>query len=295
MKKWIKRILVVVLLAVFLFSGGTILVVLRQYEESRETYDNAAAAYTRPNPAGNGAAGAAAGGAAPAETGGAGEAGSSAAADPADGAAVLSAERVRECAPITVDFAGLQAANPDVVGWIWCEGTAINYPLLQGPDNDYYLHRSYDRSSNAAGSIFVEELNRPGLADANTIIYGHNMRNGSMFAALQNWADQSFYEAHPVLWLLTPERDYRVEIMAGYTTSGGSDAYSIYTEPGPELDAYLETALARSDFRAAAEPEPGARWVLLSTCTYVFETSRYVLHGMLCPVDSAGGAPKAEP
>ena len=292
MRKWIRRILVIVLSAVFLFSGGTVLVVLHQYRESRESYDSAAAAYTRPNPAaeavpsvgaGNGAAGA---GGSPA----AGDAPVAAGEAPAPEAEPP--ERV--LAPITVDFEALRAVNADVAGWIYCEGTAINYPLLQGPDNDYYLHRSYDGSRNAAGSIFVEELNRPVFADANTILYGHNMRDGSMFAALQSWADQSFYEAHPVLWLLTPERDYRVELLAGYTTSADSETYSIFAEPGPELDAYLTAALGRSDFRAAVSPAPGARWVLLSTCTYLFESARYVLHGMLCPADSAAGKPIAD-
>ena len=293
MRKWIRRILVIVLSAVFLFSGGTVLVVLHQYRESRESYDSAAAAYTRPNPAaeavpsvgaGNGAAGA----------GGSPAAGETPAAAAGEAPAPEAEPPERVLAPITVDFEALRAVNADVAGWIYCEGTAINYPLLQGPDNDYYLHRSYDGSRNAAGSIFVEELNRPVFADANTILYGHNMRDGSMFAALQNWADQSFYEAHPVLWLLTPERDYRVELLAGYTTSADSETYSIFAEPGPELDAYLTAALGRSDFRAAVSPAPGARWVLLSTCTYLFESARYVLHGMLCPADSAAGKPIAD-
>lgn len=286
MKKWLKRVLVIVLLAVFLFSAGTVLVVSRQYAESREGYEEATAAFTISNSAASasGSAGAAEGGSAAAPGDGT---------DAASGGGEPSAAPARELPPLRVDFAALRAVNEDVVGWIYCEGTAISYPLVRGADNDYYLHRSYDRSRNAAGSIFMEELNSPDFSDGNTILYGHNMRDGSMFAALQSWLEPSFYEAHPVLWLLTPEQDYRVELMAAYTTSADSESYTIFSAPCRELDDYALTAIDRSAFRPAVQPVAGARWVLLSTCAYIFDSARYVLHGMLCPVDSAGGAPRA--
>ena len=290
MKKWLKRVLVIVLLAVFLFSAGTVLVVSRQYAESREGYEEATAAFTRPNSAASASGGAGAAGGSASESGSteAPESGTEA----APGGEAASAP-ARELPPLQVDFAALRAVNEDVVGWLYCEGTAISYPLVRGADNDYYLHRSYDRSRNAAGSIFMEELNSPDFSDGNTILYGHNMRDGSMFAALQSWLEPSFYEAHPVLWLLTPEQDYRVEVMAAYTTSADSETYTIYSAPCPELDGYAQAAIGRSAFRPAVQPAPGARWVLLSTCAYIFDSARYVLHGMLCPVDSVGGVPRA--
>lgn len=188
-----------------------------------------------------------------------------------------------DIAPITVDFAALQSVNEDVVGWIYCEGTDINYPVLQGEDNDYYLHHTYNREENRAGSIFVEALNTPGFADSNTIIYGHHMKNGSMFATLRNWADQTYYEEHPVFWLLTPEQDYRIVLFSGYTTAAVSDTYTIYQGPCQEFDDYVQAALASSDFKADITPESGDRCVLLSTCEYDFQDARYVLHGVLKP------------
>lgn len=85
--------------------------------------------------------------------------------------------------------------------YLYGEDTVINYPIVQAEDNDYYLHRNYDRTYNVSGSIFVEAENRPGFLDCDTILYGHHMNDGSMFAGIDNWGKQAYYEAHPVLWL----------------------------------------------------------------------------------------------
>ena len=198
-----------------------------------------------------------------------------------------------EAAPIVVDFEALKAVNEDVVGWIYCEGTVINYPVVQGEDNDLYLHHSYDKAYSVSGSIFVDSGNRKGFVDSNTIIYGHHMKNGSMFASLSKWSDQQYYEEHPVMWLLTPERDYKVELFSGYTTSAYAETYTMFPEPGAEVDAYLERAAGQSDFQPAEGTglDGEAHYVLLSTCAYVFDNARSVLHGKLVPVDSAGGVP----
>lgn len=194
--------------------------------------------------------------------------------------------------PIAVDFHRLQEMNRDVAGWIYCEGTPINYPVMKGADNDFYLRHSYDGANSRAGSIFVEAANRPGFADANTILYGHHMKDGSMFASLELWADQEFYEEHPVMWLLTPEQDYKVILCSGYTTAANSEAYTIFTDSGKELGEYLEKCIGKSDFKAdesyriKGEGLGNAvdKSIVLSTCSYVFEDARYVVHGFLVPV-----------
>lgn len=274
MGKIIRRIVMILLLIVFLGSVGMVGWIMHQYHEIDQLYDAAVAQYT----------------------GGAGKTTPPPALVSADPEAAEVSEapaRQLEIAPITVDFAALQAVNPEVVGWIYCEDTGLNYPVLQSSDNDYYLHRSYDGSYNFSGSIFVEAENRPGFADSNTIIYGHNMKNDSMFACLSDWADQAFYEAHPIIWLLTPERDYKIQLVSGYTTSAYSETYVIFSESGEEFGAYLRHAVEQSDFQANAELDEQGRYVLLSTCAYVFDNARYVLHGQLLPADSAGGIPVA--
>lgn len=193
-------------------------------------------------------------------------------------------------APIQVDFAALQTENPQVVGWIYCEDTVINYPVLQGNDNSYYLSHAYDGTESSNGSIFVEAENAVGFADANTIIYGHNMKNRTMFGTLEDWARQDYYEAHPVLWLLTPEQDYRLVLFSGYTTWGGSEVYTLFPAYGAELEAYLQAAVQKSDFAASVALPSDGHYVLLSTCAYAFQNARYVLHGVLEPVEKTAGA-----
>ena len=190
--------------------------------------------------------------------------------------------------PITVDFEALRKINEDVVGWIYCEGTRINYPVLQGENNEYYLNHNYRMSEDRAGSIFVEMKNTRDFADANTIIHGHHMKNGAMFATLSDWADQAYYEEHPIMWLLTPEQNYRVDLFAGYLTPATSDTYLIFKDPGKYFDVYLSQVVAVSDIQSDVELPGDGHYVILSTCEYDYQDARYVLYGLLTPADGAG-------
>jgi len=197
----------------------------------------------------------------------------------------------RILAPVRVDFPSLLEVNSDVKGWIYCQDTNIDYPVLYGETNDTYLRHTYDKAYNIAGSIFIESENDPNLKDYNTIIYGHHMNDGSMFAGLEHRAEQSYYDEHPVMWLLTPERDYLLVLASGYTTSAYSDTYAVITEPGENLTSYILDFLAKSDFKTDLLLPLDGRYVVLTTCAYVFDNARYVLHGLLVPADSAGGRP----
>lgn len=271
MRTAVRRIAMILLLAAFLVSAGTVTYVKRQYRESAQRYELASQRYTLP--------------AAPLSAGSP----SNTAEQPPEGTAEN--DLPLEYAPIAVDFDALRAVNPDIVGWIYCEDSVINYPVLQAADNDYYLHRSYDRSNQFSGSIFVDAANRPGFVDCNTILYGHHMNDGSMFASLDLWADQSYYEAHPVLWLLTPEQDYKLVLFSGYTTSAFSDIYTVRPEPDAGWQEYLEDLVRQSDFQADVDLSGCERTVMLSTCAYVFDFARHVLHAALIPVEHAGSDP----
>lgn len=91
---------------------------------------------------------------------------------------------------LEIDFAGLKAVNPDVIAWIQILALDISYPVVQGKDNAYYLHHLFSGESNINGSIFVDCHNQPDFTDQNTIVYGHNMKNGSMFGTLDKYQDQ---------------------------------------------------------------------------------------------------------
>lgn len=250
MAKWIKRILLLVILAVFLFSVGTLALKAWQDYQSRQNYQTAAGQFT------------------------------------ADTAADDTAP---DKAPFAVDFDALHAVNPDVVGWIRCEGTVIDYPVLRGATNDTYLRTLYDGTYSMAGSIFVETANAGDFSDYNTIVYGHNMNDGSMFGSLASWQEQSFYDEHRWMWLLTPTQAYRIDLLGGYYTDAFSATYTIFNESGQPLDDYLAACLAQSAFVAEAKPEAGARYVLLSTCadSELVNEARFVLHGKLVPVAPA--------
>ncbi len=181
-----------------------------------------------------------------------------------------------EKCPITVDFDELTAVNPDVVGWIYCEDSQVNYPVLHAEDNDKYLHMMYNGEYNKAGSIFMDCANNPDLSDLNTLIYGHHMKNGSMFAMLHEYRSQEFYEGHKVFWYLTPVNTYKLYPIAGYVGDSVAEVYSHFTEP-EQLDSYLAFAFSHSDFQADYIPKVIDRIVVLSTCAYEFEDARYVV------------------
>ncbi len=127
---------------------------------------------------------------------------------------------------LSVDFKALKAENPDVVAWIDAPGPEISYPVVQGTDNSYYLKRTFRGSYNFAGCIFMDSGSSLLKPDGNTVLYGHNMRNGSMFGRLRKYRDKSFYEEYPEFYLYLPDGEiYRCQITAGFDM--GADAASL--------------------------------------------------------------------
>lgn len=106
-----------------------------------------------------------------------------------------------------IDLAGLQKENPDCIGWLYQENSdQISYPIMYSGDDSYYLHTTPDKKYASAGSIFVEGENNPDFSDSHTIIYGHNMRNLSMFGSLKFYHDKGYYEEHPYFQIRTGRR-----------------------------------------------------------------------------------------
>ena len=183
---------------------------------------------------------------------------------------------LREAAPIQVDFEALHQKNPDIIAWIYSPDTPINYPVAQAEDNSYYLRRLIDGTRNTAGTIFVDFRNAPDLSDRNTLVYGHNMKNNTMFGTLSEYRKQSYYDAHSTLWLLTPDAAYKLEPLSGFVTRADSDSYTLF-ETQEELAAYLAEAVSQSGFRTDVDPDTVERIVTLSTCTYQGDDKRFIL------------------
>lgn len=188
-----------------------------------------------------------------------------------------------ETAPVEVDFGPLLETNPDVVGWLYCPDSQINLPLVQGTDNAKYLGTLLDGTANASGTLFLDYQNAGDFSDTNTVIYGHNMNNGTMFAGLLKFWSEDYYETHPSMWLLTPQGDYRVELLAGFVTYASAPVYAIDAEP-EEVVKTVENAMAQSSFRTEATISPEDRFLTMSTCSYEFDEARYVVIGRLVPL-----------
>ena len=193
-------------------------------------------------------------------------------------------ETEKEKPPVSVDFDTLLSQNRDVVGWLYCEDTPLSYPVAQSYDNDYYLRRMLNGKYNISGTVFMDYRCSADCSDLNTIIYGHNMDDDSMFGTFMNYKEQGYYDKHPVIWFLTPERDYKIELLAGYVTPSTSDAYDeIFSHE--ELDAHVRSAMEKSTFKSVAAYSSGDRIITLSTCSGEYETARYVLVGLLKPLN----------
>lgn len=183
-----------------------------------------------------------------------------------------------EAAPITVDFISLLEQNSDIVGWIYCPDTPINYPVVQAEDNDRYLRRDLNGKYLVSGTVFVDYHNREIGEDENYIVYGHNMKDGSMFSSLAKYKEQSYYDEHPVLYYLTPNGDYKIELFAGIVVKRDALVYV----PNPdeaEFTEFLRNAKDKSTFQSDVEITENDTLITLSTCSYEYNNARYIVIG----------------
>lgn len=186
-----------------------------------------------------------------------------------------------ESAPISVDFEALIQENADIIGWLYCENTPINYPVVQADDNDYYLRRDLHGNYLKNGTLFVDYRCPAVGTGQNYIIYGHNMKNASMFGTLINYNRQAYYEEHPVLYYLTPNGDYRIDLFSGFTANANSDIYRTEIGDSAEFEAFLQALTAKSTFASNVTVSGDDHIVMLSTCSYEFNDARYVVFGKL--------------
>ncbi len=181
-----------------------------------------------------------------------------------------------------IDFEGLRKINEDLVAWIQIPGIGLDYPVVQGEDNNTYLHQTYEKNYNFAGTIFIDYENKRDFSDCNTLVYGHNMKNGSMFGMLKKYrADETLYNTSKYFWILTPEKNYRYEIIAAYTTSVNSETYTLFKGPGSEFLEYEKKMFQNSEIQTDASAEDADvkdKIVTLSTCTGN-QATRFVVQG----------------
>lgn len=187
---------------------------------------------------------------------------------------------IEDGVPIQVDFDRLLLNNKDVKAWLYCKDTMINYPVAQAADNDYYLYRLLNGTYNRGGTLFMECTNQEDFSDWNTLIYGHNMKNNTMFGTLTDYRDQEYYDEHPVWYLLTPDGDYRIELISGFVTDTSSVIYSI-PQTQEAKNELVDAIMRKSNFKTNATISPEDKLITFSTCTYEYDEARYVLIGIL--------------
>ncbi len=186
---------------------------------------------------------------------------------------------------LKVDFDRLKEMNPDVAAWIEIPALSVSYPVVQGTDNTYYLHHLFTGEYNSSGSIFLDYHNQTDFTDKNTIIYGHNMKNGSMFGTLSDYADQSLWETYPYFYLYIPGHILKYQIFSCYAGSVGSEAYT-YAFPGDtDFRDFLERILSYAGYDTGIRPTETDRVVTLSTCVNSRRDYRYLVHGKLVGED----------
>lgn len=171
----------------------------------------------------------------------------------------------------------LKEKNTDTVGWIAFDTIDISYPIMQGEDNAYYLKHTFGRKENKSGSIFMEVGNTPDFNDYHTILYGHNMKNGSMFGRLKQYREKSFFEENPCFSIYTEEERYRYEIFSVQVVKADSWVYTIGYCPNKEYQAFLQKLVKNSWYGKKAALTVTDKVITLSTCAKA-DDERLVIH-----------------
>lgn len=254
MNKTVRIILIVLFSAVFLFSAYKLIGIFGAYKEADDFYDGVRDSYIVAEK------------------------------DEETGKNEETSAAQGEKLPFAVDFDGLHKKNKDIVGWIYCEDTPINYPVVQSYDNDYYLRRDLEGNYLVTGTIFADYRNKKPQVDKNYIIYGHYMKNSSIFGCFEKYKEGEYYEKHPELLYFTPEGDYRIELFAGLITN--TDEFPYKTDFSEEEFAdFLKWAQEKSFIKTNVKVGAEDKIVTLSTCSYEYENARCVLLGKLVPAE----------
>ena len=179
-------------------------------------------------------------------------------------------------------FLSLHEKNPDCVAWISIEGTVIDYPVMYRPgQKSYYLHRDFNGKHASAGALFIAENCDPDDSD-NVIIYGHHMNSGKMFAALNQYKKQSFYEEHRRIVYETLHGQETYEVMFAFTTpvyTGHDFEYYTFSKANSaeEYDAYISACRERTLYDTGVTTQYGDKLLTLSTCEYSQKNGRMVV------------------
>jgi sortase B len=169
--------------------------------------------------------------------------------------------------PLNVDFASLKKTNKDVVGWIQFETFSLSYPIVQDSGDNYYLNHTFKKQKNSSGSIFIGPSNSSSFQDTNTVIFGHNMKNGSMFGLLGRYKEKSYFTYNQYFRIYTPNGTQRYQIFSVYKASINGSAYTIWGSTGSaEYGKWIKELKKNSMYDTGVSVSASDTIVTLSTC-----------------------------
>ena len=179
-----------------------------------------------------------------------------------------------------VDFDALSIELPGITGWIVLDDSPINFPIMQDSDNEFFIKHLPDGTPHRNGSIFLDYRNKNDFSDKSILIYGHMTKDHDMFGILREYRNQRFYDANPVLYLYTPDRDYTIVLFAATLAHSQRDHPPLQFE-GNQFLQYVEQLKRDSFFRSNVDISADDRIVSLCTCAYDFNEARLILTGVL--------------
>ena len=197
------------------------------------------------------------------------------------------AEELNEETERMLQVKELQAQNADIVGWLEIKNTNINYPVLQGTDNSYYMTHNYKKENSKNGSIFLDANYNWNIPSNNLLIYGHNLGNGMMFQELLKYEKESFYQEHPVIRFTTAEEDAEYEIISAFKSrvyhKSEKNVFRYYfflnSESEEEYREFVKNAKNASLYPIDVTASYGDQLITLSTCSYYVQDGRFAVVG----------------
>lgn len=180
-----------------------------------------------------------------------------------------------------MDLQALREVNDEVLGWITIPGTGLSYPLLQSEDNNYYLTHTWTKDKSSVGAIFLDRRSTGDLSGFNTVIYGHRMRNGTMFASLKYYNKPDYWQEHPDVYIVNDSGVSRYRIFAAHEAGVQTVVYHFDITEETEKQEFIQYALDHSVIDTGITPEVGDKIITLSTCTGRGYATRWVVQAVL--------------
>lgn len=186
---------------------------------------------------------------------------------PAKGAGEILQQEKPDFETLKIDWSGLKSQNEDIIAWIDIPGTVISYPVVQTMDDEYYLHHTITKEANDYGAIFLSSMNRKDFTDSHSIIYGHNMRDGTMFAGVNDYEERHVYESSPYIHIYTQRELIVYQVFSSFQSAVGSSSFLIDLKLGSmEYRRQLSEIKAASEYDTGTEITEQQPFITLMTC-----------------------------